>query len=54
MLKNLAALAKKASGSTLPPGSIFDPILWKIMYRWFCPPGGRFLIPLPGVPSGAS
>jgi hypothetical protein len=48
MLKNLAALAKKASGSNLPSESIFDPVLCEIMYRWFCPPGGQILDPFAG------
>jgi hypothetical protein len=48
MLKNMAALAKKASGSTLPSESIFDPVLCEIMYRWFCPPGGQILDPFAG------
>jgi hypothetical protein len=48
MLKNLAALAKKASGSTLPSESIFDPVLCEIMYRWFCPPNGQILDPFAG------
>jgi hypothetical protein len=48
MLKNLAALAKKASGSTLPSESIFDPVLCEIMYRWFCPSGGQILDPFAG------
>jgi 16S rRNA G966 N2-methylase RsmD len=48
MLKNMAALAKKASGSTLPSESIFDPVLCEIMYRWFCPMGGQILDPFAG------
>jgi hypothetical protein len=48
MLKNMAMLAKKASGSTLPSESIFDPVLCEIMYRWFCPPGGQILDPFAG------
>jgi hypothetical protein len=48
MLKNLAALAKKASGSTLPSESIFDPVLCEIMYRWFCPLNGQILDPFAG------
>jgi len=48
MLKNMAALAKKASGSTLPSESIFDPVLCEIMYRWFCPAGGQILDPFAG------
>jgi DNA modification methylase len=48
MLKNLATLAKKASGSNLPSESIFDPVLCEIMYRWFCPPGGQILDPFAG------
>jgi DNA modification methylase len=48
MLKNMASLAKKASGSTLPSESIFDPVLCEIMYRWFCPTGGVILDPFAG------
>jgi DNA modification methylase len=48
MLKNLAALAKKVSGSALPSESIFDPVLCEIMYRWFCPLGGQILDPFAG------
>jgi len=48
MLKGLAGLAKKASGSSLPTESIFDPVLCEIMYAWFCPPGGRILDPFAG------
>jgi hypothetical protein len=48
MLKNMAMLAKKAKGSTLPSESIFDPVLCEIMYRWFCPPGGQILDPFAG------
>jgi DNA modification methylase len=48
MLKNLAALAKKAGGSNLPTESIFDPVLCEIMYRWFCPPGGQVFDPFAG------
>jgi hypothetical protein len=48
MLKNMAALAKKAGGSTLPSESIFDPVLCEIMYRWFCPPEGQILDPFAG------
>jgi DNA modification methylase len=48
MLSHMAALAKKASGSTLPSESIFDPVLCEIMYRWFCPEGGKILDPFAG------
>jgi hypothetical protein len=48
MLKNMAALAKKASGSNLPSESIFDPVLCEIMYRWFCPAGGQIFDPFAG------
>jgi hypothetical protein len=48
MLKNLAALAKKAGGGALPSESIFDPVLCEIMYRWLCPPGGQILDPFAG------
>lgn len=29
-------------------GSIFDPVLCEIAYRWFCPPGGKVLDPFAG------
>ena len=48
MLKSMAALAKKASGSNLPSESIFDPVLCEVMYRWFCPAGGQILDPFAG------
>jgi hypothetical protein len=48
MLKNMAMLAKKASGVKLPSESIFDPVLCEIMYRWFCPSGGQILDPFAG------
>jgi DNA modification methylase len=48
MLAHMAILAKKASGSTLPSESIFDPVLCEIMYRWFCPAGGQILDPFAG------
>jgi DNA modification methylase len=48
MLKNMAMLAKKASGSNLPSESIFDPVLCEIMYRWFCPAGGHIFDPFAG------
>jgi hypothetical protein len=28
--------------------SIFDPVLCELVYRWFCPPGGRVLDPFAG------
>jgi 1-aminocyclopropane-1-carboxylate deaminase/D-cysteine desulfhydrase-like pyridoxal-dependent ACC family enzyme len=28
--------------------SIFDPVLTEILYRWFCPPGGRIFDPFAG------
>lgn len=28
--------------------SIFDPVLCEVVYRWFCPPGGRVLDPFAG------
>lgn len=28
--------------------SVFDPALCELMYRWFCPPGGRILDPFAG------
>jgi hypothetical protein len=48
MLKNMAMLAKKASGSNLPSESIFDPVLCEIMYRWFCTGGGQVFDPFAG------
>ena len=33
----------KASGT-----SIFDPVLCELIYRWFCPPGGKVLDPFAG------
>jgi hypothetical protein len=54
MLKNMAALAKKASGANLPSESVFDPVLCEIMYQWFCPLEDRFLILLPEAPFGVS
>lgn len=48
MLKHMAALAEKAGGGKLPSESIFDPVLCEIMYRWFCPAGGRILDPFAG------
>jgi hypothetical protein len=47
MLKHLAVLAAK-TGAKLPSESIFDPVLCEIMYRWFCPAGGRILDPFAG------
>lgn len=48
MLRHMAALAEKASGSKLATESIFDPVLCEIMYRWFCPPEGKILDPFAG------
>ena len=28
--------------------SVFDPVLCELVYRWFCPPGGRVLDPFAG------
>jgi len=28
--------------------SVFDPVLCELMYRWFCPPGGRVFDPFAG------
>lgn len=28
--------------------SVFDPVLCELVYRWFCPPGGRILDPFAG------
>lgn len=37
------------SGNKLPSDtSIFDPVLCELMYRWFCPVGGRILDPFAG------
>lgn len=36
-------------GNKLPSDtSIFDPVLCELMYRWFCPDGGRILDPFAG------
>ena len=48
MLKHMAMLAEKAGGGKLASESIFDPVLCEIMYRWFCPSGGRILDPFAG------
>ena len=48
MLRHMAALAEKAGGGKLASESIFDPVLCEIMYRWFCPSGGRILDPFAG------
>lgn len=48
MLRHMAALAEKAGGGKLASESIFDPVLCEIMYRWFCPEGGRILDPFAG------
>lgn len=39
--------AKYGRGS-MPTVSIFDPALTELMYRWFCPEGGRILDPFSG------
>ena len=37
------------SGNKLPSDtSIFDPVLCELVYRWFCPDGGRILDPFAG------
>ncbi len=33
---------------TATGGSIFDPVLCEVAYRWFCPPGGHVLDPFGG------
>lgn len=38
-------LAAQADGSAT---SVFDPVLCELVYRWFCPPGGRILDPFAG------
>ena len=48
MLRHMAALAEKAGDGKLPEESIFAPVLCEIMYRWFCPDGGRLLDPFAG------
>ena len=48
MLRHMAALAEKAGGGKLVSESIFDPVLCEIMYRWFCPAGGKILDPFAG------
>jgi hypothetical protein len=40
--KGLLDLAVK-TGANLSGTSVFDPVLCEIMYRWFCPQGGRVL-----------
>ena len=31
-----------------PGGSVFDPVLCELCYRWFCPPGGQVVDPFAG------
>lgn len=39
----------KMQGNVLPSNtSIFDPVLCELMYKWFCPDGGRILDPFAG------
>lgn len=39
----------KMTGNLLPSNtSIFDPVLCELMYKWFCPMGGRILDPFAG------
>lgn len=41
--------AEEKSGHKVSEGtSIFDPVLCEIVYRWFCPPGGRVWDPFAG------
>lgn len=37
-----------APGAASSGTSIFDPVLCELVYRWFCPPGGRVLDPFAG------
>ena len=37
----------------LPDVSIGDPVLAEVMFRWYCPPGGRVLDPFAGGPTWA-
>ena len=37
-----------AAGQNLTGTSVFDPVLCEILYKWFCPPGGRVLDPFAG------
>lgn len=36
------------SGLSVAGTSVFDPVLCELVYRWFCPPGGRVLDPFAG------
>jgi DNA modification methylase len=38
----------KYGRETMPEGSIFDPVLCEIMYRWFVPAGGKIIDPFAG------
>lgn len=44
VVEHYGHLLESPSGGT----SIFDPALTELMYRWFCPPGGRVLDPWAG------
>lgn len=35
-------------GEEVSGTSVFDPVLCELIYRWFCPPGGRVLDPFAG------
>jgi hypothetical protein len=39
---------RKTSISKLSDKSIFDPVLCELMYRWFCPDGGKIIDPFAG------
>lgn len=49
LLGGFGDLAKKGGGKTITTGtSIFDPTLCEILYRWFCPAGGKAIDPFSG------
>lgn len=39
---------EKYGRTSMPEVSIFDPALCELMYRWYCPEGGRILDPFAG------
>lgn len=46
--KSTSKPASKNNGRPQDVGSIFDPVLCEIAYRWFCPPGGQVFDPFAG------
>lgn len=49
MVSGYSADGKRQTGMVSESGtSIFDPVLCELLYRWFCPPGGRVLDPFAG------